>query len=52
MKNKLLAASCRWMARITGLLLVVFVAMIAIGEGMPNPFTQPPPSKLGSSRWP
>jgi hypothetical protein len=41
MKNKLLAAMFRWTGRILGVLLVVSVVIIAIGEGMPNPFTQP-----------
>jgi hypothetical protein len=35
-----LAAACRWTARILGTLLVLTIAIIAIGEGMPNPFTQ------------
>ena len=47
MKNKSLAAVCRWMARIVGSLRVVSVACIAIGEGMPNPFTQPPVVQIG-----
>jgi hypothetical protein len=47
MKNKSLAAVCRWMARIVGSLLVVSVVGIAIGEGMPNPFTQPPSVQIG-----
>jgi len=37
----LLAAVCRWTARIGGTLLVLLTVMIGIGEGMPNPFTQP-----------
>lgn len=41
MKNKSLAAVCRWTARIFGALLVVLILVIAIGEGVPNPFTQP-----------
>jgi len=33
----------RWAARIYGSLLAVLVLTIAIGEGPPNPFTQPLP---------
>lgn len=33
----------RWVARIFGGLLAVLVLTIAIGEGPPNPFTQPLP---------
>ncbi len=47
MKNKLLAAACRWTARILGALLLSFVMLIAIGEGMPNPVTQPPAVQIG-----
>jgi hypothetical protein len=47
MKNKLLAALCRWTARILGAMLVVFVFAIAMGEGVPNPFTQPPVIQIG-----
>lgn len=32
----------RWISRIAGALLVVLIAAIAIGEGVPNPFHQPP----------
>ena len=35
------AAVCRWIARIVGALLVILTVWIAIGQGMPNPFTQP-----------
>ena len=38
---------CRWTARILGTLLVLLVVAIAVGEGMPNPFTQPVPIQLG-----
>jgi len=38
---KLFSDLCRWTARIIGVLMVVSTLMIAIGEGMPNPFTQP-----------
>ena len=47
MKNNPMAALCRWTARIVGTLLVVLVLVIAIGEGMPNPFTQPLPVQIG-----
>ena len=39
MKDKWLAAACRWTARILGTLLVLGCVFIAIGEGMPNPLT-------------
>jgi len=41
MKNKLLAVACRWTARILGAFLVVGCVWIAIGEGLPNPLSQP-----------
>jgi hypothetical protein len=44
---KLLTASCRWIARVTGALLVILIVVIATGEGMPNPFTQPPAVQIG-----
>lgn len=37
----ILAAVCRWTARVCGTLLVIVTVIIAVGEGMPNPFTQP-----------
>jgi len=46
-KARLLTAMCRWAARIIGTLLVIAVVVIAIGEGMPNPFTQPPVVQIG-----
>jgi hypothetical protein len=47
MKNILLAAVCRWTARVAGTLMVISAVVIAIGEGMPNPFTQPPVVQIG-----
>jgi len=50
MKNntsKLLAGVCRWSARILGTLLVLTLLAFAVGEGMPNPFTQPLRVQLG-----
>jgi len=47
MKKNVLATVCRWTARILGSLLVVMVFAIAIGEGMPNPFTQPLDVQIG-----
>lgn len=35
------ATVCRWVGRIVGTLLVTLTVWIGIGEGMPNPFTQP-----------
>jgi hypothetical protein len=43
----LLAAVCRWTARIVGTLLVLVCGTIAIGQGMPNPLTQPLMVQLG-----
>jgi hypothetical protein len=45
--SKLLAVVCRWAARIIGTLLVILIVVIGIGEGMPNPFTQPPSVQIG-----
>ena len=39
MKDKWLAAACRWTARILGTLLVVGCVLIGIGEGLPNVLT-------------
>ncbi|RKZ58143.1 MAG: hypothetical protein DRQ44_15020 [Gammaproteobacteria bacterium] len=39
--TKIFAALCRWPARIVGTLFVALIVVIAIGEGMPNPFTLP-----------
>ena len=44
---RLLTAMCRWTARVTGTLLVLMIIVIAIGEGMPNPFTQPLVVQIG-----
>jgi hypothetical protein len=44
---RLLAAVCRWTARIIGTLLVLMMVIIAIGEGMPNPLTQPMMVQVG-----
>lgn len=44
---KLLTTACRWTARVTGTLLVLLIVIIGIGEGMPNPFTQPPAVQVG-----
>ena len=41
MKNKWLAAACRWTARILGTFLVFGCVSIGIGEGMPNPLMVP-----------
>jgi hypothetical protein len=45
--TRLLAASCRWTARILGTLLVLMIVLIAVGEGMPNVFTQPVSVQVG-----
>ena len=41
------AGICRWTARIVGSLLVLVCTMIAIGQGIPNPFSQPGTVRLG-----
>ena len=41
------AAICRWTGRILGVALVSIGLVIAIGEGMPNPFTQPAAVAVG-----
>ncbi len=46
-KSIVIAALCRWTARVIGTLLVLLIVMIGIGEGMPNPFTQPPAVQVG-----
>jgi hypothetical protein len=44
---RLLAGTCRWTARILGTLVVLMIVLLAIGEGMPNPFTQPLTVQVG-----
>jgi hypothetical protein len=41
------AAACRWIGRVIGLLIVALTVSFAIGEGMPNPFTQPVVVQIG-----
>jgi hypothetical protein len=41
------ATVCRWVARIVGTLLVIVSAQIAVGQGVPNPFTQPAAVQVG-----
>ena len=45
--TRLLAGACRWTARIIGALLVLIIVLFAVGEGMPNPFTQPMSVQVG-----
>ena len=45
--TRLWAAACRWTARIIGTSLVLIIVLLAIGEGMPNPFTQPMAVQVG-----
>ena len=47
MKNILAAVACRWTARVAGTLMIISAVVIAIGEGIPNPFTQPPVVQIG-----
>jgi hypothetical protein len=41
------ATLCRWIARIVSTFAVVIIVAIAIGEGMPNPLTQPAYVQIG-----
>jgi len=41
------ATVCRWFGRIIGTLLVTLTVYIGVGEGMPNPFTQPVEVQFG-----
>ena len=41
------AAVCRWTARLLGSMLVLIILLIAIGERIPNLFTQPVRVQLG-----
>lgn len=41
MNTKLLATIFRWTARVIGIVMVGNTLIFAIGEGVPNPFTQP-----------
>ena len=44
---KIEEAVCRWSARALGAVLVFIILMIAIGERMPNPLTQPMAVQIG-----
>ena len=44
---KHLPTVCRWTARLLGLFLVSVVVLIAVGQGIPNPFIQPVRVQLG-----
>lgn len=44
---KTLAVVCRWIARLSGAAFVALILTIAIGEGLPNPFAQPPTIQIG-----
>ena len=41
------ATACRWAARIIGGLLALTTLLIAVGEGVPNPFMQPLKVQIG-----
>jgi hypothetical protein len=47
MNTKLLATIFRWTARVIGIVLVGLTLILAIGEGVPNLFTQPFVIQLG-----
>ena len=39
--TRMLTSVCKWTARIFGLALILMIVVFAIGEGVPNIFTQP-----------
>jgi hypothetical protein len=41
MNTKLLATTFRWIARVLGIVLVGLLLLIAVGEGVPSPFSHP-----------
>src|SRR6516162_3732575 len=41
------AGICRWSARVVGSFFVFICVVIAIGQGLPNPLTQPPAVQIG-----
>jgi hypothetical protein len=41
------AVVCRWIGRAVGALLVAWIMMIAFGQGLPNPLTQPVGVQMG-----
>ncbi|HXE43437.1 MAG TPA: hypothetical protein VN516_10460 [Candidatus Baltobacteraceae bacterium] len=45
--SKIIAATCRWTARIFGVLIIAVFVVFAVGEGIPNPFTLPLTVQLG-----
>jgi hypothetical protein len=45
--SRIIAATCRWTARVLGVVFVGLLITLAIGEGMPNPFTQPLGVQMG-----
>jgi hypothetical protein len=47
MNTMLLASIFRWTARVIGVVLVGLMVVLAIGEGVPNLFTQPLLIQLG-----
>jgi len=47
MNTNLLATIFRWIARVIGIVLVGLMLILAIGEGVPNLFTQPFLIQLG-----
>jgi hypothetical protein len=47
MNTMLLATIIRWIARVIGIVLVGLTLILAIGEGVPNLFTQPFLIQLG-----
>ena len=46
-RYKIEAAVCRWTGRLIGTVLVFITLLIAVGQGIPNPFTQPLGVQLG-----
>lgn len=50
-KSKRIVNVLRWTGRIVGTLLFLLVLIFAIGEGAPNPFTQPYPANVQFLAW-
>jgi len=50
-KSKKIVKALRWTGRILGILLFLLVLVFAIGEGAPNPFTQPFPANVQFFAW-
>jgi hypothetical protein len=45
--KKVIATCCRWGGRVTGIILIISVVMLAIGEGLPDVLKQPISVQIG-----